>query len=116
MTINARVVGGLILEEDRPDLLDKPFEQIYLQLEREYTQNKQNAKTAQDQQNQNQQNQTTVNIKKTSHSPEYTKAYNDMILLSSSLSSTEIEDLLKDLAAGNTVFDSNGEALILQGE
>jgi len=73
MTLCGRVIGGLILSDDRPDLINLTFEELFDKLLAEHKQNMQK-------QNQfNGQQPIEINVKEATHSPEYVDVYNKII-------------------------------------
>ena len=95
MTINGQVVGGLILEDDHPEWLGKPMEEIFDLQKAEYEKAKKEAEEAI-----KSQPKTTINIHKASHSPEYIKMYNDIIAKYSkdTVTEQELNDLLDQIS------------------
>ena len=94
MTLNGRVIGGLILEDDHPEWLNKPMEEIFDLVRQEYDKAK---KEAEDELAK--QPKTTVNIHKASHSPEYVQMYNKIIAKynNKQITDQELEDLLTQI-------------------
>lgn len=89
MTLNGRVIGGLILEDDHPEWLGKTFEEIFDLQKPEYDKAIQEAKKAMADQP-----EIEINVQRASHSPEYVEAYNKIIAKFGNLSEDEITDLL----------------------
>ena len=94
MTLNGRVCGGLILEDDHPEWLGKPMEEIFELQKAEYDKAKKEAE-----EKLKNQPKTTINVHKASHSPEYVKMYNDIIAKynKDTISEQELNDLIDQI-------------------
>lgn len=96
MTLNGRVIGGLILEDDHPEWLDKPMEEIFDLLRKEHEERlKKNPPKP----------KSKLKIKKASHSQEYTDAYNKALnkFKDPKYSDGDIAVLLGKLANGEDI-------------
>ncbi len=74
MTLNGRVLGGLILSDDHPEWLGKPMEEIYDLVKDQYEKEKKEAE-----EKLKNQPKTKINIHKATHSQEYVDMYNRVI-------------------------------------
>lgn len=103
LTLNGRVLGGLVLSMDRPDLVNKPMEELFDILRKEREDAIKEAEALQQQLKKD--NQIQLNIHKASHSPEYTNAYNKTIKKydDNSFDDDELEQLISDLEAGQDI-------------
>jgi len=96
MTLNGQVIGGLILEDDRPEWLNKPMEEIFDLLRKEHEENlKKNPP----------QQKSKLKITKISHSQEYVDAYNKALgkYKDSKYSDSDLTALLSKLANGEDI-------------
>ena len=95
MTINGQVVGGLILEDQHPEWLGKPMEELFELQKTEYEKAKKEAEEML-----KNQPKTTINVHKASHSPEYVKIYNGIIKKynKDTITEQDLNDLLDQIS------------------
>ena len=95
MTLNGQVVGGLILEDQHPEWLGKPMEELFELQKTEYEKAKKEAEEML-----KNQPKTTINVHKASHSPEYVKIYNGIIKKynKDTITEQDLNDLLDQIS------------------
>ena len=106
LTLNGQVLGGLVLEEDRPEWLDKSMEEMFDLLKQEHDKYVEEAQKAKKEQ-EKQKSEIEVNVHKASHSPEYVQMYNGVIQKYNNTAYTDadLDDLINRL--------NNGEDIVL---
>lgn len=95
LTLNGKVLGGLVLESDHPEWVGKPMEEIFTLLRKEHEERlKANNTTKGPKQK--------VTIKKATHTQEYRDAYNKIMKKydDPSFSDKDLANLILDLEAG----------------
>lgn len=100
LTLNGRVLGGLVLSMDRPELVDKPMEELFDILLQERKEAIEQAEAEREK------NQAKVNIHRATHSQEYIDAYNKVIKKYSdeqNFDDAELDKLIAELEAGNDI-------------
>lgn len=110
MTLNNRVVGGLIAEDDHPDWGKKTMEEMFDILRKEHEDNLRNNP---------QQQISKVTIHRATHSPEYTNMYNKIIQLfdDSQYSEGDLATVLAAASSGDDVINPVfGEVILMKGE
>jgi len=99
LTLNGRVLGGLVLSMDRPEWIDKPMEEIFDLLRKEREDAIAEAEKLAEQE------EIEVTIHRASHSPEYIDAYNKVIKKYDDeiYSDADLEALITELEADNDI-------------
>lgn len=107
MTLNGRVIGGLILEDDHPEWMNKTLEEL---LEIMINQLKQENKSFN--------NKKDLTLHKVSHSQDYRDMYNKILKLfdEDTIDENQLNAVLQAAEAGQDIFSLDGSLILKQGD